>query len=112
MTQPCSRCDGTEPLWPHVARAGVSGWPSARSLALRSGGGGVAAAGACRRGGPDTHSESLWMTSKNVGTKNTDNTVDVSMPPKTAVPSDRRLAAPAPAATTRGTTPRMNANDD
>jgi hypothetical protein len=33
------------------------------------------------------------------------------MPPKTAVPSARRLAAPAPPATTSGETPRMNAND-
>ena len=33
------------------------------------------------------------------------------MPPNTAVPSDRRISAPAPAATTSGTTPRMKANE-
>src|SRR5207253_4119218 len=34
-----------------------------------------------------------------------------SMPEKTAVPSDLRISAPAPEATHKGTTPRMNAND-
>ena len=33
------------------------------------------------------------------------------MPPKTDVPSARREAAPAPLATVRGMTPRMNANE-
>lgn len=37
--------------------------------------------------------------------------VDVIIPPNTAVPSARRLAAPAPSATTSGYTPRMNAKD-
>ena len=31
------------------------------------------------------------------------------MPLKTAVPSERRISAPAPSASTSGTTPRMNA---
>ena len=39
------------------------------------------------------------------------NSVTPSMPLNTAVPSDRRISAPAPAATTSGTTPRMNANE-
>ena len=37
--------------------------------------------------------------------------VAASMPPNTAVPSDRRDAAPAPVATNNGTTPRMKAKD-
>ena len=36
--------------------------------------------------------------------------VTPSIPANTAMPSDRRISAPAPVATTRGTTPRMNAN--
>src|SRR4051812_26254567 len=38
-------------------------------------------------------------------------TVTPSMPLKTAVPSATRISAPAPAARTRGTTPRMKANE-
>ena len=34
-----------------------------------------------------------------------------SMPLKTAVPSERRISAPAPVATTSGTTPRMKAKE-
>ena len=37
--------------------------------------------------------------------------VTPSMPEKTAMPSVRRISAPAPCANTSGTTPRMNAND-
>ena len=37
--------------------------------------------------------------------------VTPSMPLKTAVPSDRRISAPAPCAITSGTTPRMKANE-
>ena len=37
-------------------------------------------------------------------------TVEASIPPNTVVPRDCRLAAPAPAATTSGDTPRMNAS--
>jgi hypothetical protein len=33
------------------------------------------------------------------------------MPPNTAVPSERRAAAPAPVAPTSGKMPKMNAND-
>ena len=39
------------------------------------------------------------------------NSVTPSMPLNTAMPSDRRISAPAPAATISGTTPKMNAND-
>ena len=37
--------------------------------------------------------------------------VTPSMPLNTAMPSDRRISAPAPDAITSGTTPRMKAND-
>ena len=60
-----------------------------------------------RRAG--TQLESLCIATKNTGTKNTASTVEVIMPPNTAVPSARRLAAPAPVANTSGSTPRMNA---
>ena len=33
------------------------------------------------------------------------------MPPNTAVPSERRISAPAPSAITSGTTPKMKANE-
>ena len=39
------------------------------------------------------------------------NSVTPSMPLNTAVPSERRISAPAPVATTSGTTPRMKANE-
>ena len=39
------------------------------------------------------------------------NSVTPNMPLNTAVPSVRRISAPAPTATTSGTTPRMKAND-
>src|SRR6476646_9035385 len=39
------------------------------------------------------------------------NSVTPSMPLKTAVPSVRRISAPAPVVTRSGTTPRMNAKD-
>ncbi len=50
-------------------------------------------------------------TTNNTGTINTASSVAAIMPPNTAVPSARREAAPAPVATSSGTTPRMNAND-
>ena len=39
------------------------------------------------------------------------NSVTPSMPLNTAVPSERRISAPAPTAMTSGTTPKMKAND-
>ena len=39
------------------------------------------------------------------------NSVTPNMPAKTAVPSDQRISAPAPVATTIGSTPRMNAKE-
>jgi hypothetical protein len=39
------------------------------------------------------------------------NAVAAIMPAKTAVPNERRAPAPAPLAITRGTTPRMKANE-
>ena len=51
------------------------------------------------------------MTTKKAGTKSTAMQVDASIPLKTVMPIDLRLEAPAPVASTRGSTPRMNAND-
>lgn len=48
---------------------------------------------------------------KKTGVKNIAKRVDVIIPPQTAVPSDRRLAAAAPVAKTSGRTPRMKAID-
>ena len=39
------------------------------------------------------------------------NSVTPTMPLNTAVPSARRISAPAPVAMTSGTTPRMKANE-
>src|SRR5271170_59648 len=46
-----------------------------------------------------------------VGIKKTPRIVPPSIPPNTAVPMDCRAAAPAPLATTNGTTPRINAKE-
>ena len=51
------------------------------------------------------------MTKYCTGTKNTASSVAAFIPPKTAVPSERREAALAPVATNSGTTPRMKAKD-
>ena len=51
----------------------------------------------------------LRTSTKNNGTKKTARNVAASMPPSTPVPIECRLAAPAPEAITRGTTPRMKA---
>ena len=50
-------------------------------------------------------------TTKNSGTKNTDSSVALSMPPITPVPIEFWLAEPAPEASTSGSTPRMNASE-
>ncbi len=46
-----------------------------------------------------------------MGVRKIPHTVTPSIPEKTAVPNDRRISAPAPVATTKGKTPRMNANE-
>src|SRR5262245_53245773 len=51
------------------------------------------------------------MTTKNGGTNSTARQVDASMPVNTVMPIDTRALAPAPLASTSGTTPRMKAND-
>ena len=51
------------------------------------------------------------MTKKKTGVRKMPNSVTPSMPLKTAVPSVRRISAPAPSASTSGTTPRMKANE-
>src|SRR5690606_14131750 len=51
------------------------------------------------------------ITTKKVGTKSTASGVAASMPPSTPRPTAFWLAAPAPLAITRGTTPRMKANE-
>jgi hypothetical protein len=48
---------------------------------------------------------------KNIGVRKMPNSVTPSIPLNTAVPSERRISAPAPVAITSGTTPRMKAND-
>ena len=45
------------------------------------------------------------------GVRKMPKSVTPSMPLNTAIPSDRRISAPAPAATTSGNTPRMKANE-
>ena len=51
------------------------------------------------------------MSTKYTGTKRMAIKVEASMPPMTAVPMALRLAAPAPDAIARGTTPRMKAKE-
>ena len=51
------------------------------------------------------------MTEKKTGVRKMPNRVTPSMPLNTAIPSDRRISAPAPAATASGITPMMNANE-
>src|SRR5690606_30451335 len=51
------------------------------------------------------------ITTKKVGTNSTASGVAASMPPSTPRPTAFWLAAPAPLAVTRGTTPRMKAKD-
>ena len=51
------------------------------------------------------------MTEKNTGVRKMPNSVTPTMPLKTAIPSDRRISAPAPVATASGITPRMKANE-
>ena len=54
-------------------------------------------------------SPSPSITMKKTGVKKMPNSVTPNMPLKTAVPSARRISAPAPLATTSGTTPRIKA---
>ena len=51
------------------------------------------------------------MLKKNTGVRNMPNSVTPNMPLNTAVPSVRRISAPAPWASISGTTPRMKANE-
>ena len=51
------------------------------------------------------------MISPATGMKNRFRMVDASIPPNTAVPSERLAPDPAPVATTSGNTPSRNAND-
>ena len=59
---------------------------------------------------PD-HTESRSISIKKTVQNGMASRVEASMPPKTTVPSDCWLAAPAPLAVTSGTTPRMKANE-
>src|SRR4029450_5807232 len=52
-----------------------------------------------------------WITTKNAGTNSTARQVEAIMPENTVMPIDLRALAPAPVASTSGTTPRMKAND-
>ena len=51
------------------------------------------------------------MTTKNDGTNNTARQVEAIMPLNTVMPIDLRALAPAPVASTSGSTPRMKANE-
>src|SRR5262245_25749368 len=59
----------------------------------------------------DHHSSQRWITTKNEGTNRTARQVEAIIPLKTASPMDLRALAPAPVASTSGSTPRMKAND-
>src|SRR5881398_561140 len=52
-----------------------------------------------------------WITTKNAGTNKTARQVEAIMPENTVMPIDLRALAPAPVASTSGTTPRMKANE-
>src|SRR5262245_19238778 len=52
-----------------------------------------------------------WTTTKNAGTNSTARQVEAIMPENTVMPIDLRALAPAPVASTSGTTPRMKAKD-
>jgi multidrug efflux pump subunit AcrB len=53
----------------------------------------------------------IGLAAKNSGMKSVATKVAMIMPPSTPVPMERRAAAPAPEATTSGTTPRQNASE-
>src|SRR5262249_4332811 len=57
------------------------------------------------------HSSNRCTTAKNEGTNSTAKQVDAIIPVNTVMPIDTRALAPAPLASTSGTTPRMKAND-
>src|SRR5262245_14689882 len=57
------------------------------------------------------HSSKRRITTKNEGTNRTAKQVEAIIPLNTATPMDLRALAPAPVASTNGSTPRMKAND-
>src|SRR5438034_3311531 len=57
------------------------------------------------------HSSKRRTTTKNDGTNSTARQVEASMPLNTAMPIDLRELAPAPVASTSGSTPRIKANE-
>src|SRR5690348_5028891 len=57
-----------------------------------------------------SHSSKRWITTNSDGTKRTARQVEASIPVNVVMPIDFRALAPAPVASTSGTTPRMNAN--
>src|SRR5713101_2551147 len=75
----------------------------------------AAAFAACFAGSPlraARHSSKRRTTTKNDGTNRTARQVEASIPLNTAMPIDLRALAPAPVASTSGTTPRMKANHE
>src|SRR5207248_931669 len=50
-------------------------------------------------------------TTNKLGTNNTARQVEASIPLATAIPRERRALAPAPLASTSGSTPRINVNE-
>src|SRR5262249_36594979 len=75
-------------------------------------GGAAGRSDALTAAGPPAKRSRIRSTStKNTGTTASERNVASSMPPNTVVPSEFRLAAPAPVAISSGITPKMNAND-
>src|SRR6516165_12623534 len=60
---------------------------------------------------PLRHSSNRCTTAKNGGTNSTATQVDAIIPVNTVMPIDTRALAPAPLASTSGTTPRMKASE-
>jgi len=60
---------------------------------------------------PLRHSSNRCTTAKNGGTNSTARQVDAIIPVNTVMPIDTRALAPAPLASTSGTTPRMKASE-
>src|SRR5208283_2095862 len=61
--------------------------------------------------GAFSRSVSDFTITYSTGMKNRFSAVETIMPPKTVVPTEWRLCAPAPLANTSGSTPRMKANE-
>ena len=91
------------PLWTRLlGRRRAAGTPAPRPEAILVGLNGHSS---------PPHPVARCTTTKNTGVRKRPNAVTPSIPANTAVPSARRISAPAPSASTSGTTPIMNATD-